>query len=263
MHISAVAAQFPVSLTIAENVRHICAILEQIQPDELLVLPEGAISGYSDDPRFLEAIDHDELDSALRDIQQATRQSGVHLVVGSCLREGGVWRNAALYFAPDGSQSTYYKVNLATHERGVFIAGDTLPVFPMRFADGTVTVGIQLCREIRFPEQWRALARQGAQVFAYLTYAASSDAPPGVWRSHLISRAAENQRFVVGANTAHADQHCPTTIISPRGEVLCEAETRENIEIIRSALDLAEVADWYLDQCRTDVVSLIETKNSA
>ena len=92
-----------------------------------------------------------ELDSALRDIQQAKRQSGVCLVVGSCLREGGVWRNAALYFAPDGSQSTYYKVNLATHERGVFIAGDTLPVFPMRFADGTVTVGIQLCREIRFP----------------------------------------------------------------------------------------------------------------
>jgi predicted amidohydrolase len=263
VHISAVAAQFPVSLSIANNVRQIRSFLEQAQPDELLILPEGAISGYADDMSFLETVDTGELDRALGDVQQAAQRSGAHLVVGSCLHEDGVWRNAALYFAPDGSQSTYYKVNLATHERGILTAGDRLPIFPMRFSEGIVSIGIQLCREIRFPEQWRALARQGAQVFAYLTYAANHDAPAGVWRSHLISRAAENQRFVVGANTAHAHQHCPTTIISPRGEVLCEAETRENTEIIRSALDLAEVADWYLDQCRTDVISLIETKYSA
>jgi predicted amidohydrolase len=255
VHVSAVAAQFPVSLSIADNVRQILSLLEQTQPDELLILPEGAISGYADDISFLQSVDTGELDSALRDVQQAAQQSGAHLVIGSCLRERGQWRNAALYFAPDGSRSTYYKVNLASHERGILSAGDTLPVFPMRFAGGTATVGIQLCREIRFPEQWRALARQGAQVFAYLTYAANADAPPGVWRSHLISRAAENQRYVVGANTAHDHQHCPTMIISPRGKVLRKTKIRENAEMIHSILDLTEVADWYLDQCRTDVVS--------
>lgn len=262
MRISAVSAQFPVSLTVAANVRHILAFVEQTQPDELLILPEGAVSGYSEDSTFLEAIDLSELDRALLDVRKAAHQRGAHLVVGSCLREGDRWRNAALYFAPDGSQSTYYKVNLASSERGVFTAGDTLPVFAMRFANGAVTVGVQLCREIRFPEQWRALARQGAQVFAYLTYAASPDAPPGVWRSHLISRAAENQRFIVGANTAHPDQHCPTTIISPRGEVLCEAETRQNSEIIRSELDLGELSNWYLDQCRTDIVPFAGIESS-
>ena len=256
MHISAVAAQFPVSLSIADNVRQTRALLEQAQPDELLILPEGAISGYADDMRFLQAVDTVELECALHDVQQAAQQSGAHLVVGSCLCEGDSWRNAAVYFAPDGSKSTYYKVNLATHERGILRAGDTLPVFPMRFSEGVVLVGVQLCREIRFPEQWRALARHGAQVFVYLTYAANSHAPPGVWRSHLISRAAENQRFIVGANTAHVDQHCPTMIISPRGGVLCETKTRKNTETIHSILDLTEVADWYLDQCRADVVSL-------
>jgi predicted amidohydrolase len=263
VRISAVAAQFPVSLTIAENVRHIRAILEQTQPDELLVLPEGAISGYSEDPSFLNAIDLDELDSALHEIQEAASWRGVHLVGGACLRDGDKWRNAALYFAPDGSRSMYCKVNLATSERGVFTAGDKLPVFSMRFADGTATIGVQVCREIRFPEQWRALALQGAQVFAYLTYAASPYAPPGVWRSHLISRGAENQRFVVGANTAHAYRHCPTMIISPRGEVLKEAKVRERVEMIRSVLDLTEVGDWYLDQRRTDVVSLVEMDRGA
>jgi predicted amidohydrolase len=260
VHISAVAAQFPVRLSIADNGRQILSLLEQAQLDELLILPEGAVSGYADDLSFLETVDTGELDSALRDVQQAAQQSGAHLVVGSCLCEGGRWRNAALYFAPDGSQSTYYKVNLATHERGILSAGDGLAIFPMRSSEGIVPVGIQLCREIRFPEQWRARARQEAQVFAYLTYAASPDAPPGVWRSHLISQAAENQRFVVSANTAHRHQHRhqhrPTMLISPRGEVLRKAKTRENTEMIRSVLDLAEVAHWYLDQCRTYVVSL-------
>jgi predicted amidohydrolase len=38
---------------------------------------------------------------------------------------------------------------------------------------GTLTIGVQLCREIVVPEQWRHLADAGAQVFAYLTHAAN------------------------------------------------------------------------------------------
>ena len=67
---------------------------------------------------------------------------------------------------------------------------------------GPLTIGVQLCREIVFPEQWQHLADAGAQVFVYLTYAANPRMPAGVWRSHLISHAAANQRFVIAANVA-------------------------------------------------------------
>ena len=116
-------------------------------------------------------------------------------------------------------------------------------------------MGVQLCRELKYPEQWHVLARGGAQVLAYLTYAANPRIPSGVWRSHLISRAAETQRFVLAANVAHEDQHCPSLVVSPRGEVIAEA-TSTTPQALHAELDLAEVSDWVLSQQRSDVVAV-------
>ena len=76
-----------------------------------------------------------------------------------------------------------------------------------------------------------------------------------MWRAHLISRAAETQRFVLAANVAHGTQHCPTMIVSPRGQVLAEAPagTTETLEL---TIDLADTRDTYLRQQRGDVVSI-------
>ncbi|HZC73374.1 MAG TPA: carbon-nitrogen hydrolase family protein [Jatrophihabitans sp.] len=150
---------------------------------------------------------------------------------------------------------TYRKVNLASSERGRLVAGSTLPVLSAAIGGATVGIGVQLCREIRFPEQWHVLARSGAQLLAYLTYAANPREPAGVWRSHLISRAAETQRYVVAANVAHADQHCPSMIVSPRGDVLAEAGTTEP-SALRHELELGDVSDWYVSQQRSDVVGI-------
>ena len=70
------------------------------------------------------------------------------------------------------------KVNLATHERGRLAAGSELPVLQLRLDGGPLTVGVQLCREIVFPEQWRYLAEAGAQAFIYLTNAANPAVRP-------------------------------------------------------------------------------------
>ena len=56
-------------------------------------------------------------------------------------------------------------------------------------------------------------------------------------RSHLISRAAENQRFLLAANVADLDQHCPTMAISPRGEVHGELAPGAT-GVLRVTLDL-------------------------
>jgi hypothetical protein len=91
----------------------------------------------------------------------------------------------------------YRKANLAMHERGRLAAGPALPTVTVQLPAGHVRAGVQLCREIRFPEQWACLAPQGAQLLIYLTYAVNPAEPPGVWRAHLISRAAETERFVL------------------------------------------------------------------
>ena len=247
--------QAPVTWDIERNVASIGALLADAQPGEVLVCPEAVVSGYDDDLSRLDQLDPDALAQGIDHLAELARRKNVHLFCGSLLPHQGTWCNAAIYLSPDGSRWTYRKVNLATHERGRLKAGTELPTLSLRVNGGPLAIGVQLCREILFPEQWQYLAGAGAQVFVYLTYAANPQVPAGVWRSHLISHAAASQRFVIAANVADPDQHCPSMIISPRGQVLGELPAGK-IAVLRAVIDTADVSDWYLGQRRTDVLRL-------
>jgi predicted amidohydrolase len=148
---------------------------------------------------------------------------------------------------------TYRKVNLAAAERGRFRAGDDLPVFEApASAGGVVQIGVQLCRELRFPEQWRSLAERGARLFLHLNHGQGDSTVFQTWRAMLIARAAENQRFLVSANAASASQHCPSTVIAPDGDVMLELRVGKT-DVQRADLDLDQNADWYLGQRRRDL----------
>jgi predicted amidohydrolase len=259
MKLSTIVGQFLIGFDIPTNLHSILTIVENAEQDDLILLPEGAISGYSDDPALTEQLDPGKIKWAIAELQKVVKQKKVHLVCGACLLKEGHWYNTAVYFSPVLTKIAYRKINLATHERTHFTAGNKLPLLTLDLPHGSVQAGIQLCREIRFPEQWQYLARQGAQILLYLTNAANPREEPGVWRSHLISRAAENQRFVLSANIADAQQHCPTMIISPRGAVLQEvpASTAAHTILLKQEIDLADVSHWYEQQARRDVVDIV------
>lgn len=176
------------------------------------------------------------------------------------MKENGHWVNAAFGFTPKNDRIVYQKINLANHERGTFLAGNELPVFQIKTKQGVVPIGIQICREIRYPEQWGWLARSGAKVILHLNNAVGDETVLPVWRSHLISRAAETQRFVVSANNAAPDQKSPTIIIAPDGHVMGEVVS-EKTAFLRTELDLSLVSNWYLEQCRSDVVQIDYTED--
>lgn len=256
-HIHALVAQFPITLDIKHNLNVILSIVEQAKENTLIVLPEGALSGYDEDAQFLRNIDLSLLTDSLQTLRRVVERQNVHLVFGSCLFEDGKWFNAGLYYSPQ-HELIYRKVNLATSERGCFAAGSNLSITETHIDDQPVKLGIQLCREIRFPEQWQFLARRGAEIFCYLTNAVGDSAQAQVWRSHLVSRAAENQRFVLCANNAHSAQKCPSMIITPSGEVIWERLSAD-IEIGQHILDLSQVSNWYLDQSRHDLLNPANT----
>ncbi|MCL2781718.1 MAG: carbon-nitrogen hydrolase family protein [Actinomycetia bacterium] len=256
MRISAVVGQLSPTWDIARNLDTIlCFLREETYPADLVVLPEGMVSGYDDTLSGMDQIDGLELNHALDSIAAEVASRHIHLICGSLQPGDGAWWNTAIYFSPTGNRAIYRKVNLATHERARMSPGSALPVLTMDFPARPLTAGIQLCREIRFPEQWHVLARQGAQLIAYLTYAANASEPADVWRSHLISRAAETQRFVVAANVADPATHCPSMIITPRGEALTES-VGGSPQVLRATPDLAETSDWYLSQQRADLVAI-------
>jgi predicted amidohydrolase len=254
--LTALLGQFPVTLNIQRNLEVVEKVLSEARPGDLVVLPEGAVSGYQEDPAFLSRLDPVEISAGVGFLKEEARERKVHLFFGTCLLEEGNWFNVGLYASPRGELRTYRKVNLATRERGHFSAGDDLPVLDLVIAGEEVRVGIQLCRELCFPEQWRHLAERGAQIFVYMTNAIGDSKEYAVWRSHLVSRAAENQRFVLAVNNAAKAQKCPTAVVLPSGEVLVEISSAD-VEVVRVELDLAQVSDWYLGQARRDVVKTV------
>jgi predicted amidohydrolase len=252
--ISTLVAQFPVTLDIQHNLDVILSILAQAEPDTLVILPEGALSGYAEDTGFLGEINQQLLAIALRKLQEVALQSHIHLIFGSCLLEHGKWYNAGIYYGPRQEQFVYRKVNLATSERAVFTAGSQLSPLKLDINGRSLKLGIQLCREIRFPEQWQYLARQGAEMFVYLTNAVGDATQAPVWRSHLISHAAANQRFILCANNAHVAQKCPSMIVTPTGLVAWEVYSSK-CEIQRYTVDVSAISDWYLNQSRIDLLT--------
>lgn len=142
-------------------------------------------------------MDNSKVQYALEILKKEAINKKIQLWVGSCLLEQEKWYNTALGFSPQGKVYRYNKVNLATHERGVFTSGSELATFPLQFKNETVNVGVQLCREVKYPEQWRWLAINNTQLFLHLNNAEGQPSEQSIWKSQLISRATENQRYVV------------------------------------------------------------------
>lgn len=253
--LSALLVQFPVSPSITDNLATILSLLGNTQAGDLVLFPERAVSGTATDLAFVKDIDPRVLADALDQLRNQAQKLGVYLWVGSLIPEGDQWYNAAIGFTPNGGAHQYRKINLATHERGILAPGSDLPVFELEMADGALKVGVQICREVRYPEQWGWLARQGAQVFLHLNNAVGLTKSLPVWRSQLVSHAACNQRYVLSTNNAAPEQSSPTIAVSPEGWVMDETISN-GCALMRVTIDLSRVSDRYLDQSRPDVVTI-------
>lgn len=252
------AVQCPVQMDVGANVRELEAAIASLAPQTLVVAPEGLLSGYPSEAGSVTKLDDAITARAIEHTRALAVQAGIHIVAGACVRIDGAWRNSSFYFGPDGRSYRYDKINLARSERGHFTPGNTLPVFDLQWEGQAVRLGVQMCREIRYPEQWRWLAMQGAQVIAYPSYAIGSTEGHDLWRAHVISRAAETQRFVIGANNAAPDQTCTTLVVAPTGRVIAEAPVGQTT-VAATRIDLSEVSDWVISQARTDVVAITST----
>jgi predicted amidohydrolase len=255
VEINAALAQVPVTRDIEANVQVALDVVRENRSADLIVFPEGLLSGYAGDLSWLAQADAGAIEAALGAIATAVDESGTSVWVGSLVHSEGRWWNAAVGLAPSGLQFRYDKVNLASCERGRVEAGNALPVYDFPVGGQPVRVGVQICREVRHPEQWRALAASGAELFVHLNNAFAEDTPSDVWRSLLVSRAVENQRFVLSTNAAGHFQRVPTLAVAPDGEVLASCAPDEPA-LLHVAIDLADASNTYLDQVRRDLVSI-------
>ena len=107
---------------------------------------------------------------------------------------------------------------------------------------GGVTLGLSVCYDLRFPELYRALSADGAQIMS-VPAAFTKVTGAAHWEILIRSRAIENQAFVLAANQCGShlkgrESWGHSMIVSPNGDILAEAGTEPGV--IVAELDLTQ-----------------------
>jgi len=219
------------------NLRHLESVVRGLPEDcDLAVAPELYTTGYdlemlggSRSAQLAEPSDGPSI-TRLTNLAEATRLS---LVVGFLETDGRRIFDSVVVTSPGKTPVVYRKTHLYPPEQPVFSPGEALVVADTPSA----SIGLMICFEHAFPEVAGRLALSGTDVLAI-----PSAVPVGY--EHVLSlrtraRAQDNQIFAVGANMP-APFCGRSLIVDPRGQVLAEAGSGE--EIITARIDLDEVA---------------------
>lgn len=201
-------------------------LLGRAPETDLLVLPELCNSGYNFESREA-AVESSEVirDSAfVRLLQDDCSRNGRHIVSGICERDGDDLYNSAVLVGPGGVIGVYRKLHLFLNEFDYFRPGNLgLPVFDI----GPAKVGILICFDWIFPEAWRVLGLEGADIICH----PSNLVLPSLAQRAVPVHAVINGVYAVTANRIGTERELTFTgcslIASPKGEVLVEAGPSE------------------------------------
>ena len=225
------AAQVFTTLEVSTNVSKLKGVLREASDKrvQLLLLPECALSGYApahSNPGDRKEYDREEIEDAFKDLRRTAGECGVATIVGTAWFDPPRgWVNRAIVTHPSG--------RIAGWSDKAYLLGGDLEYFTPAERVKTIKVlgirvGIGICFDIRFPEVWRILSRKGAQILfnPLAAYGGSMWKIP-VMSAHFRSRAAENQRFLVAANSGPM-QMAVSEIFDPAG--LCLASANPEVE---------------------------------
>ncbi|WP_026691551.1 carbon-nitrogen family hydrolase [Alteribacter aurantiacus] len=208
---------------------------------DVVVLPELWTTGYDLDR--LDEIGDLEAAGAIQFIGQLAKKYGVNVVAGSVAKrsQDGAITNTMLVIDRDGKLvKEYSKAHLfrLMNEEKYLQEGNTDGLFEI---DGELSAGV-ICYDIRFPEWIRTHMLAGAKTL----FVVAEWPKPRVdhWRALLISRAIENQCYVVACNRVGSDPNNEfaghSIIVDPWGKVVAEADGVEET-VLRGAIDMGEV----------------------
>jgi predicted amidohydrolase len=184
-----------------ENLTTILNLLNKISKFEILphivVFPELFTTGYDlrNVEKYAEKIPGKTIDTI------AEISKGKFIVIGTILEsDGGHYFNTAFILGKSGMiLGKYRKIHLFAPmlETQYLTPGNQINPFNISELEG-LKIGIVICYDLRFPEIFRMLALNGAQII----FVPSEFPSPkrDVWKTLLHARAIENQTFVIGVN---------------------------------------------------------------
>src|SRR5437660_124020 len=190
-----------------ENLRKAEQFIRQVESQaQLIVFPEdfvtGPLSGRS------EFADYEKC--YLKHFQHLASKYAIDIVPGSIIEGNatGLY-NTTYYIDSTGEiRGSYRKVNLWHPERSYITAGNESAVFDTKYG----RVGLIICWDLMFPEVFRTIVRQEADIVICPSYWCFEDAGNGIRHDPnaeaklvnalCVARAFENEVILVYANAA-------------------------------------------------------------
>ncbi len=231
----------------------------------LICFPELSITGYhphSEIKDFAETVPGPSSDYLLA----LCRKKDITILAGiaEINRNHQVFASH-LWITPDGISGIYRKLHLAPPEKGVFTAGDEVPMFT---AEG-LTFGVQLCYDAHFPELATKMALAGADAI-FIPHASPGKTPKekmASWMRHLPARGFDNGLFVIACNPCGENGRGlffpgVALVIGPSGEVMASYAGKDESMIVADlkAEDLNRVRShemrYFLPHRRPDISTL-------
>lgn len=194
---------------------------------------------WGEEPKY-EIVDYTELEK----YQQIAKEKNVNIVLGSVALNSNVkgkTTNTCFVINREGKIICKYdKKYMYKADRDDFhvdeldrtIPGDSLGIFTI---DG-VTMGVGICFDLRFPEYFRELTKEGAKVI-FLPSHFRKNTGEIAWDILTSARAIENQVYFCACNQTGAGLCGKTKVVSYDGKILKELGEEEGILTLELDLD--------------------------
>ena len=202
-------AQFTATTDVSVNAQTICHYIERAAAEntQLIVFPEASM--YPFDAGRLDTIAEPLDGPFLTQIRQCAEKNNIVAVIGMFApadTKGEVNRieNVAAVVGRAGEaeapQSVAYR---KVHCYDAFGYKESDTVRPgsdyVTFQCGETTVGLAICFDIRFPQQFKELARRGADLIVVPTSWADGPGKRDQWRALSAARALDSTTFIAAA----------------------------------------------------------------
>lgn len=188
-------------------------------------------------------------------ISERAEEHGIYIIAPIFEKAApGLYYNTAPLIGPTGKIiGKYRKTHIPAPlgewsglEKLYFRPGEEFKVFDTEFGK----IGIIICYDGSFPETWRILALEGAEMIfrpsciSYATSPTASRLSSEIWTMNHIIKAYENAVFVLGINRVGKEEQREhfgnTMIVNPYGEILDNSGEKEE-KIVSATIDLNQV----------------------
>ncbi len=219
-----------------------CERIRQCQDADLIILPEIWNIGFMSFDRYHSEAE-DQGGPTLAAMASAARDVGAYLHAGSFVeKENGHYFNSSFFLSPQGNiLANYRKIHLFgyhSRETQLLSPGGKIVVVDTPFGK----IGLATCFDLRFPELFRRMVEQGAEMF--LVCSAWPYPRLEHWLMLNRVRAIENQCYLISSNSTGLNQGIQfvghSMVVDPWGTILSGAGDKEIT--LKSDVDRSEVA---------------------